>query len=156
MDTIKEEWNKTIDTNLKGAFLFTKEVLPNMIENKFGSVIVNVSSGTGKYGFANLSSQCANKFGIIGLTESVAKEVNDFNIRVMAICSSGIDTNMIEDIVNQRFDKSIMNLMKPEEIAKKIYDMIFNQKSYYNGYQQSFIINIIIEYLLDNYIALLK
>jgi NAD(P)-dependent dehydrogenase (short-subunit alcohol dehydrogenase family) len=56
MDTIKEEWNKTIDTNLKGAFLFTKEVLPNMIENKFGSVIVNVSSGTGKYGFANLSS----------------------------------------------------------------------------------------------------
>jgi short-subunit dehydrogenase len=67
------------------------------------------------------------------LTESVAKEVNDFNIRVMAICPGGIDTKMIEDIVNQGFDKSIMNLLKPEEVAKKIYDMIFNQKSYYNG-----------------------
>jgi 3-oxoacyl-[acyl-carrier protein] reductase len=67
------------------------------------------------------------------LTESVAKEVNDFNIRVMAICPGEIDTKMIEDIVNQGFDKSIMNLMKPEEIAKKIYDMIFNQKNYYNG-----------------------
>jgi 3-oxoacyl-[acyl-carrier protein] reductase len=56
MDTTEEEWNKTINTNLKGAFLFTKEILPNMIENKFGGVIVNVSSGTGKYGSANLSS----------------------------------------------------------------------------------------------------
>jgi 3-oxoacyl-[acyl-carrier protein] reductase len=133
MDTTEEEWNKTINTNLKGAFLFTKEILPNMIENKFGGVIVNVSSGTGKYGSANLSSYCASKFGIIGLTESVAKEVNDFNIRAMAICPGGIDTKMIEDIVNQGFDKSIMNLLKPEEVAKKIHDMIFNQKSYYNG-----------------------
>jgi 3-oxoacyl-[acyl-carrier protein] reductase len=133
MDTTEEEWNKIIDTNLKGAFLFTKEVLPNMIENKFGGVIVNVSSGARKYGFANLSSYCASKFGIIGLTESVAKEVNDFNIRAMAICPGGIDTKMIEDIVNQGFDKSIMNLLKPEEVAKKIHDMIFNQKSYYNG-----------------------
>ena len=49
MDTTEEEWNKIIDTNLKGAFLFTKAVLPNMIENKFGDVIVNVSSGAGKY-----------------------------------------------------------------------------------------------------------
>ena len=43
MVTIEEEWNKTIDTNLKGVFLFTKEVLPYMIEKKSG-VIVNVSS----------------------------------------------------------------------------------------------------------------
>ena len=45
MDTTEEEWNKTIDTNLKGVFLFTKEVLPYMIENKSAGVIVNVSSG---------------------------------------------------------------------------------------------------------------
>ncbi|MGE5634630.1 MAG: SDR family oxidoreductase [Deltaproteobacteria bacterium] len=132
MDTTEEEWNKTIDTNLKGAFLFTKEVLPYMFEDKFGGIIVNVSSEAGKYGFANLSSYCASKFGIIGLTESVAKEVNDFNIRVMAICPGGVDTKMMEDIINQGFDKSSMKLMKPEEVAKKIHDMIFNQKSYYN------------------------
>ena len=76
MDTTEEEWDNTIDTNLKGVFLFTKEVLPYMIENKSG-VIVNVSSGAGKSGFPNLSAYCASKFGIIGFTESIAKEVAD-------------------------------------------------------------------------------
>jgi len=58
MDTTEEEWNKTIDINLKGVFLFTKEVLPYMIENKSGGVIVNVSSGAGKSGFPNLKLIC--------------------------------------------------------------------------------------------------
>lgn len=133
IDTTEEEWDKTIDINLKGAFLFIREVLPYMIENKSGGVIVNVSSGAGKNGFANLSSYCASKFGIIGLTESVAKEVDNYNIKVMSICPGGVDTKMIKDIVNEEFDKSSMNLMKPEDVAKKIYDMISKQKDYYNG-----------------------
>ena len=60
IDTTEEEWDRTIDINLKGVFLFTKEVLPHMIENKTGGIIVNVSSGAGKYGFPNLSSYCAS------------------------------------------------------------------------------------------------
>ena len=99
LDTTEEEWDKTININLKGTFLFTKEVLTYMIENKSGGIIINVSSGAGKSGFPNLSAYCASKFGIIGLTESVAKEVNDKNIKVMAICPGGVDTNMIKDIV---------------------------------------------------------
>src|ERR671912_849354 len=95
MNTTEEEWDKTIDTNLKGAFLFTKEVLPHMIKNKSGGIIINVSSGAGKSGFANLSSNCASKFGIIGLTESVAKEVAGDNVKVMAICTGGVYTKMI-------------------------------------------------------------
>ncbi len=133
LQTTEEEWDRTIDTNLKGVFLFTKEVLPYMIENKSGGIIVNVSSGAGKSGFPNLSSYCASKFGIIGLTESIAKEVDDFNIKVMAICPGGVDTKMIEDIVKSGYNPSTRNLMKPEKVAKKIYDMIFNQKGYYNG-----------------------
>ena len=132
MDTTEEEWNKTIDTNLKGAFLFTKEVLPHMIKNTRG-IIVNVSSGAGKAGFSNLSSYCASKFGMIGLTESLAKEIIDNNIKVMAICPGGVDTDMIKDMVNDGFNKSNTNFMKPEEVAKKIYDMIVNKKNYYNG-----------------------
>jgi 3-oxoacyl-[acyl-carrier protein] reductase len=132
IDTTEEEWNKTIDTNLKGDFLFTKEVLPYMIENKSG-VIVNVSSGAGKSGFPNLSAYCASKFGVIGFTESIAKEVADYNIKVMAICLGGVDTKMIDDIVDNGYNLSNRNLMKPEQVAKKIYDMIFNQKDYYNG-----------------------
>ncbi len=131
--TTEEEWDKTIDTNLKGIFLFTKEVLPYMIENKSDGIIINVSSGAGKHGFANLSSYCASKFGIIGLTESIAEEVADNNIKVMTICPGGVDTDMIKDIVKEGYNPSSRNLMKPEDVAKKIYDMISNQKDYHNG-----------------------
>ena len=133
LDTTEEEWDNTINTNLKGVFLFTREVLPDMIENKSGGVVVNVSSGAGKSGFPNLSAYCASKFGIIGLTESIAKEVADNNVKVMAICPGGVDTKMIYDIVDNGYNLSNRNLMKPEHVAKKIYDMIFNQKDYYNG-----------------------
>ena len=132
MDTTEEEWDNTIDTNLKGIFLFTKEVLLYMLENKSG-VIVNVSSGAGKSGFPNLSAYCASKFGVIGFTESRAKEVADNNVKVMTICPGGVDTKMIEDIVDNGYTLSNRNLMKPEQVANKIYDMISNQKEYYNG-----------------------
>lgn len=134
MDTTEEEWDKT---NLKGVFLFTKEVLPYMIENKSG-VIINVSSGAGKYGFPNLSTYCASKFGVIGLTESVAKEVTGYNVKIMAICPGGVDTKMIKDIVKVGYNASNRNLIKPEEVANKIYDMIFNQNGYYNGQSVEF------------------
>ena len=138
LDTTEEEWDNTIDINLKGVFLFTKEVLPYMLENKSGGVIVNVSSGAGKSGFANLSAYCASKFGVIGFTESIAKEVDDKNVKVMAICPGGVDTDMIKDIVKEGYNLSNKDLMKPEEVAKKIYDMIFNLKDYYNGQSVEF------------------
>jgi 3-oxoacyl-[acyl-carrier protein] reductase len=84
IDTSEEEWDQTINTNLKGAFLFTKAVLPYMIARKSG-VILNVNSGAGKAGFSNLSSYCASKFGLLGLAESLALEVDTYNIRVMTI-----------------------------------------------------------------------
>ena len=70
---------------------------------------------------------------MIGLTESVAKELIENNIKVMAICPGGVDTDMIKDMVNEGFNKSNTNLMKPDKVARKIYDMISNQKNYYNG-----------------------
>ena len=85
---------------------------------------MNVCSGAGKSGFPNLSAYCASKFGVIGFTESIAKEVADNdNVKVMAICPGGVDTNMIDDIVDNGYNLSNKNLMKPEQVAKKIYDM---------------------------------
>ena len=104
-----------------------------MIKNKSSGVIVNVSSSAGKSGFSHLSAYCASKFGIIGLTESIAKEVAGNNVKVMAICPGGVDTDMIKNMVNDGYNLFNRNLMKPQQVAKKIYDMISNQKEYYNG-----------------------
>ena len=87
LDTSEEEWDQTIDTNLKGAFLFTKAVLPYMIQKNSG-VIVNVNSGAGKTGFSGLSSYCASKFGLAGLAESLTLEVESYDIRVLTIIAS--------------------------------------------------------------------
>ncbi len=86
INTSEEEWDKTINTNLKGPFLFTKAILPYMIKNKYGT-IVNVNSGAGKYGFENLSAYCASKFGLMVFAKSVALEVAPYDIRIMTICS---------------------------------------------------------------------
>ena len=59
----------------------------------------------------------------------------------MAICPGGVDTKMIKDLIKQGVDRSGMKLLKPEEVAKKIYDMISNQKkNMLMDNQQSFII----------------
>jgi len=50
----------------------------------------------------------------------------------MAICPGGVDTKMIDDILDNGYNLSNRNLLKPEQVAMKIYDMIFNQKDYYN------------------------
>jgi 3-oxoacyl-[acyl-carrier protein] reductase len=68
VDTSEDEWNQTIDTNLKGAFLITKAILPYMIKRESGTII-NVNSGAGKAGFSDLSAYCASKFGLAGLAE---------------------------------------------------------------------------------------
>jgi len=85
IDTTDEEWDHTLDVNLKGVFLLSKAILPQMMKNNLG-VIINVSSGAGKVGFEDISAYCASKFGMMGLSESLAWEVANYNIRVMTIC----------------------------------------------------------------------
>jgi 3-oxoacyl-[acyl-carrier protein] reductase len=130
VDTTESEWDQTIDSNLKGAFLCSKAVLPYMIYNNSGTII-NVSSGAGKAGFENLSAYCASKFGIVGLTESLAWEVTG-TIRVMTICPGEVATQMQEvDSNYYRLNRDTM--LKPEQVAAKIVEMIFDEGKYKNG-----------------------
>ena len=68
-----KQWHETIDTNLTGVYYFTKAVIPAMKPRRSG-IIINISSGAGRHGVGGLSAYCASKFGVIGLTESVAEE----------------------------------------------------------------------------------
>jgi 3-oxoacyl-[acyl-carrier protein] reductase len=132
VDTSEEEWDKTIDTNLKGPFLCTKAVLPFMIQNRSG-VIIYVSSGAGKTGFPDISAYCASKFGMIGLTESLAWEVANYNIRVMTICPGEVDTKMQQDVDPGYYRNNKHRMLKPKVVAEKILEMIFDERRYHNG-----------------------
>ncbi|HEY6884797.1 MAG TPA: SDR family oxidoreductase [Nitrososphaeraceae archaeon] len=134
IDTSEEEWDKTIDINLKGAFLFSKAVLPFMIKKDMsGGVIINVSSGAGKTGFPDISAYCASKFGMIGLTESLAWEIGNYNIKVMAICPGEVNTKMQQDFDQDYYRKYKDKMLQPKQVAERIIDMIFNDKKYSNG-----------------------
>jgi 3-oxoacyl-[acyl-carrier protein] reductase len=132
IDTSEEEWDQTINTNLKGAFLFTKAVLPHMIARKSG-VILNVNSGAGRAGFSNLSSYCASKFGLFGLAESLALEVDIYNIRVMTIFLGQVATKMWQDFDYSYYEKNKSRMLSPQNVAAKIVEMIFDAKTYKNG-----------------------
>jgi 3-oxoacyl-[acyl-carrier protein] reductase len=132
IDTTEEQWDHTLDINLKGAFLFCKAIVPHMIENNFG-VIINVSSGAGKVGFEDISAYCASKFGMIGLTESLARELANYNIRVMTICPGEVATKMQEDVDSRYYELNKDKMLHPRTVAEKIVDMIFNENKYRNG-----------------------
>jgi 3-oxoacyl-[acyl-carrier protein] reductase len=132
IDTTEEQWDQTLDINLKGSFLFCKAIVPDMIENNCG-VIINVSSGAGKVGFEDISAYCASKFGMIGLTESLAREVGNYNIRAMIICPGEVATKMQADVDKQYYELNKHKMLHPRMVAEKIADMIFNDNKYKNG-----------------------
>lgn len=138
IDTTEEQWDQTLDINLKGPFLFCKAIVPHMIDNNSG-VIINVSSGAGKVGFEDISAYCASKFGMIGLTESLAREVANYNIRVMAICPGAVATKMQEDIDMHYYELNKHKMLHPRTVAEKITEMIFNNKKYQTQLQLIFL-----------------
>jgi len=86
-------WEQVLKVNLTAQFLVTKEVLRLMIARREGSII-NVSSGVGRIGKARWGAYAASKFGIEGLTQLLAEEVKEFNIRVNAVNPGATRTEM--------------------------------------------------------------
>ncbi|MFN3467689.1 MAG: SDR family oxidoreductase [Candidatus Brocadiales bacterium] len=119
MDFPDEQWHETIDANLTGVYYWIKAVLPVMKEQRSG-VIINVSSGAGKHGIAGLAAYCASKFGVVGLTESVADEVEEFGIKVLALCPGGVDTEMHHRIFPGHEREG---LLRPEEVAARVVSL---------------------------------
>ncbi|MCM3569506.1 3-ketoacyl-ACP reductase [Neobacillus mesonae] len=117
-----QEWKKIIDVNLMGPYYVTHTVLPQLIE-KNGGDIINISSTNGLNGAATSSAYSASKFGLIGLTESLAQEVRRNNIRVTALTPStvatelAINTNLISENNNEKY-------MQPEDIAEFIVSQL--------------------------------
>jgi len=119
-----DEWNKIIDTNINGAYRWSKAVSRSMLSRKSGT-IVNIASVSGMVGIAGQTNYAASKGAILAFNRSLASELGPKGIRVNAVVPGFIDTDMtaviprhikrqnIERILLQRFGK-------PEEVAKVV------------------------------------
>lgn len=101
VDIEEEEWDQILDINVKGIYLITRAVVPHMIATRQGK-IVNISSRSGKDAQAGLSHYGASKFAIIGITQSLAKELAPNDINVNAVCPGIVRTDMWERILDDR------------------------------------------------------
>ena len=103
----EDDWDAVIDTNLKGAWNFSKAVLRPMMKNENGGSILNISSISGVVGMLGQSNYSASKAGMIGLTKALAKEVASRKITVNALAPGMVDTDIVTEM-NPEFREKIL------------------------------------------------
>jgi 3-oxoacyl-[acyl-carrier protein] reductase len=131
------DWDAVLDTNLKGAFLFTKALARAMIKQRYGR-IVNIASIIGLTGNAGQSNYAASKAGLIGFTKSVARELASRNITANAIAPGFIETDMtaaLNDEIRETMKKSIplARFGSAEEIAGVALFLASDKAAYITG-----------------------
>lgn len=97
-DLSLDAWRSCISVTLDGTFLCSREVIPHMKEQKSGS-IVNFSSTAGLFGYPNRTPYASAKWGVIGLTKSMAMELGPFGIRVNAICPGAVAGDRMDQVI---------------------------------------------------------
>jgi NAD(P)-dependent dehydrogenase (short-subunit alcohol dehydrogenase family) len=94
----EDDWDRTIDINLKGVWLCLKYEIRQMLKQGHGGAIVNMASVAGLMGSAGFATYCASKHGVMGLTKSAALETARNGIRINVVCPAVIETPMGERI----------------------------------------------------------
>ena len=134
-----DKWNKTINTNLTGTFLFTKYTVPIMKKNKFGRII-NISSTAGQRGEAFYSHYAASKGGIIAFTKSLAVELGEYNITVNSVAPGWVKTDMTKDVFENKYEEEkiikeipLGKIAVPEDVAGAVIFLASDLASHITG-----------------------
>lgn len=147
-DITEQEWDAVHAVNLKAVFLCCKAVLKVMMKQKSGS-IVSISGTAGKEGMALRGSLCAAKWGLLGLTQTIAKEAGPYGIRANVICPGGMDEPDLRAMYAERakglgmefseLEKSVLELTplrkyaKHDEVAKAALFLASSDSSHTTG-----------------------
>ena len=133
----EEEWDAVLNTNLKGAFNFTKTLSRVMLKQRSGR-IVNISSISGLTGNAGQSNYAASKAGLIGFTKSVARELASRGITANAVAPGFIDTDMTEALGEQTRELlktriALGRLGTAEDVANAVLFLASDLAAYVTG-----------------------
>ena len=134
----EDDWDAVIDTNLKGAWNFSKAVLRPMMRNERGGSILNISSISGVVGMLGQSNYSASKAGMIGLTKALAKEVASRKITVNALALGLVETEMASEM-NAEYREKILSqiplgrLGNTDEVAQIACFLLSDAARYITG-----------------------
>jgi NAD(P)-dependent dehydrogenase (short-subunit alcohol dehydrogenase family) len=117
--TSLDQWNRLLAVNLTGMFLCSRAFIGSMKRLQRGH-IVNISSGAGKQGYANLAGYCVTKFGVIGFSEALAAEMMPHGVKVTTLVPGTIDTTFSSGAPRQRQPGEVIRMLKPEDVAEAI------------------------------------
>jgi NAD(P)-dependent dehydrogenase (short-subunit alcohol dehydrogenase family) len=141
-ETTEEEWDLTLDTNLKSAFLFSKYSIPWLKQSRGN--IVNNSSSIGLVGSPNYTAYCASKGGLVLFTKALALECAPWKIRVNCVCPGAINTPMLDREIAHFPDKEavvrsiteeapLRRIASPDEVASVVLFLASEEASYVTG-----------------------
>ena len=147
-DIEADDWRRCIDVCLTGQFLCAHHAVP-MIKAAGGGSIINMSSVAGKHGYAFRTPYSSAKFGVIGFTQSLAKELGGYNIRVNAILPGVVEGKRIQSVISARAQKkgipyeemvkeylaitSMGQMVSPWDVARMIAFLVSEAGRYLSG-----------------------
>jgi len=114
------DWDRVLDTNLKGAYLMSREVAPQMIRQKRGHII-HIASLAGKNTFAGGGAYCASKWGLRGLAGCMAEDLRGYGIRVSVVCPGTVHTEF-----SPHAGKDPARMLQPDDVAH-VVEMLVRQ-----------------------------
>jgi 3-oxoacyl-[acyl-carrier protein] reductase len=134
----EDDWDAVIDTNLKGAWNFSRAVLRHMLKNEGGGSVLNISSISGVVGMGGQSNYSASKAGMIGLTKALAKEVASRNVSVNALALGLVATDMSQAL-NEEYQQKLRDQIPmgrfadPAEVARIACFLLSDDARYITG-----------------------
>ena len=134
----EEDWDSVIDTNLKGAWNFSRAALRHMLKNEGGGSVLNISSISGVVGMGGQSNYSASKAGMIGLTKALAKEVASRNVSVNALALGLVATDMSQAL-NEEYQQKLREQIpmgryaEPGEVARIACFLLSEDARYITG-----------------------